>query len=139
MFQPYGRINDISAPVSISPGTLRFITLTFARPRSAAIARNVMHGLVVDETTIRLNYQKPVRVHAVRDWFSSHPKITLPLLVFLLGSLTYTVSQFLLFRISSTHRFQIFDPIRSFMVQGKVEGWFDYRSALLQYECYFHK
>ncbi|KAF5358522.1 hypothetical protein D9756_001759 [Leucocoprinus leucothites] len=111
LLRPYGRINDLNAPVPVPAGTPRSATLTFSRPRSAAIARSVMHGLVVDGTTIRINYQKPIQAHAIRDWFSSHPKITLPLLVFLLGSLTYT----------------IFDPIRSFMIQGKLEDWFDYR------------
>ncbi|KXN90467.1 Mitochondrial escape protein 2 [Leucoagaricus sp. SymC.cos] len=93
LLRPYGRINDLGAPVPVPA------------------ARNVLHGLTVNDTIIRLNYQKPIQAHAVRDWFGSHPKITLPLLVFLIGSLTYT----------------IFDPIRSFMVQGKLEDWFDYR------------
>lgn len=90
-FQPYGRINDLGAPTPTPAGTPRSATLTFVRPRSAAIARNVLHGLNVGETVIRLNYQKPIQAHAIRDWMGSHPKITLPLIVFLLGSLTYTV------------------------------------------------
>jgi len=42
---------------------------------------------------------------------SSHPKTMLPLLLFLLGTITYT----------------IFDPIRVLMVEGKMLDWFDFR------------
>ena len=42
-------------------------------------------------TRIRAQYQQPLQVHAFRNWISSHPKITLPVIVFLLGTLTYTV------------------------------------------------
>ncbi len=90
-FQPYGRIHDIAGPNPVPAGTPRSAVLSFTRPRSAAIARNILHGLKVDDTIIRLNYQQPIQAHAVRDWMSSHPKITLPLIIFLLGSLTYTV------------------------------------------------
>lgn len=55
------------------------------------------------------------RAHAVRDWMSNHPRIALPIIVALLGTLSYLV----------------FDPIRAFSVRSKVEGFFDphrYRS-----------
>ncbi|KAF9452822.1 hypothetical protein P691DRAFT_771933 [Macrolepiota fuliginosa MF-IS2] len=115
LLRPYGHIHDLSAPVPVPAGTSRSATLSYTRPRSAVIARNVLHGLKVDDTVIRLNYQKPIQAHAVRDWMGSHPRIMLPLIVFLLGSLTYT----------------IFDPIRSFMVQGKLDDWFDYQKYKL--------
>lgn len=89
--QPYGRIHDIVGPSPAPAGVPRSAILSFTRPRSAAIARNVLYGLKVNDTIIRLNYQQPIQAHVVRDWMSSHPKITLPLIIFLLGSLTYTV------------------------------------------------
>ncbi|KAF7778900.1 hypothetical protein Agabi119p4_3245 [Agaricus bisporus var. burnettii] len=115
LFRPYGRIYDLSAPGPVPSGSLRSATLRFSRPLSSAIARNVLHSFNVDGTVIRLSYLKPIQAHAVRDWFGSHPRFTIPLIIFLLGSLTYT----------------IFDPIRSLMVQGKLENWFDYQEYKL--------
>ena len=42
-------------------------------------------------TRIRATYQQPIQAHAIRDYISSHPRIFLPIFIFLLGSLTYTV------------------------------------------------
>ncbi|TFK25029.1 exonuclease [Coprinopsis marcescibilis] len=118
LFRPYGRIKDISPPVVVPAGTPRSALITYQHLRSASIARNVIYGLEAapkpaasTTTSIRTSYQKPIQAHAVRDWVSGHPKITLPILIFLLGSLTYT----------------IFDPIRSVMIEGKMLDWFDYQ------------
>ena len=64
----------------------------------AAIAHNSVHGLAVQpptssaKTILRTTYQAPVQAHVVRDYITSHPRIFLPVLFFLLGTLTYTVS-----------------------------------------------
>ncbi|KAF8078176.1 RNA12 protein-domain-containing protein [Lyophyllum atratum] len=137
IFRPYGRIQDLTEPGPVPAGTPRFSILTFSRIRSATIARNVVHGFKVQpaicdgphtdnasKTRLRTTYQRPVQAHAIRDWMSNHPKIMLPLLVFLLGTLTYT----------------IFDPIRSLMVQAKMLNWFDVRgtsfSWILKFRLY---
>jgi len=114
--QPFGRIQDLTLPSPVPAGTLRSSVITFSRLRSATIARNVIHGLDLPHreakaTILRTAYQQPIQAHAIRDWISNHPKIVLPVIVFLLGTLTYT----------------IFDPIRALCVQGKVSEWFDYR------------
>ncbi|PCH38691.1 hypothetical protein WOLCODRAFT_131000 [Wolfiporia cocos MD-104 SS10] len=123
LLRPYGRIQELTQP-SPPPvaGGLRYSTVTFSRVRSAAIARNAIHGAQVKPsasstslTTLRTTYQAPAQVHAVRDYMASHPRIFLPVLFFFLGTLTYT----------------IFDPIRVFMVEGKVEGWFNVREFKL--------
>lgn len=97
-FRPYGRIKDIVVPTIVPAGAPRAATITFHKMHSATTARNVLYGVDLQSqptatTRIRTVYQKPIQVHAIRDWMSSHPKIMLPLLVFLLGTLTYTVSQ----------------------------------------------
>ncbi|KAG6910918.1 hypothetical protein DXG01_006601 [Tephrocybe rancida] len=121
LFRPFGRIKDLTLPAPVPTGTLRSSTITFSRLHSATIARNVLHGLdhsllnSTGQTRLRTSYQRPVQAHAIRDWMSSHPKIMLPLIVFLLGTVTYTV----------------FDPIRSLMIQGKMLDWFDYRESQL--------
>lgn len=53
-----------------------------------------MHGITISTTRMRASYEKPLQAHAVRNWLSSHPKIVLPVLAFLLGTLTYTVHFF---------------------------------------------
>lgn len=75
-------------------GGLRYSIVTFRGVRSAAIARNAVHGARVapSGTIIHTTYQAPVQAHAVRDYMASHPRIFLPVLVFLLGTITYTVS-----------------------------------------------
>lgn len=124
LFRPYGCIRDLTSPTSVPSGTLRSSTITFKRLRAATIARNVTYGHTVSldprasnerNTRLRTAYQRPVRAHAIRDWMSKHPKIVLPMLVFLLGTLTYT----------------IFNPVRSLMVQGKMLDWFDYQKLEL--------
>lgn len=63
--------------------------------RSATIARNVMHNYSFTmngaTTKLKLGYAQLIRAHVVRDWIAGHPKIVLPIAVFLLGSLTYAV------------------------------------------------
>ncbi|KAI0698509.1 RNA12 protein-domain-containing protein [Cytidiella melzeri] len=122
LMRPYGRIANITPPSPVPAGSLRYAIVGFRRIQDATIARNTLHGLAIPAdsgsgvTRIRTSYQQPIQAHAVRDYISSHPKIFLPVFIFLLGSLTYT----------------IFDPIRVFMVEGKMEDWFDFR----QYEAY---
>ncbi|KAF9036944.1 hypothetical protein BDZ89DRAFT_946218 [Hymenopellis radicata] len=116
LLRPYGRIGELSEPKPVPAGTPRSATVTFRTTRSAAIARNVLHGLSVQSgstssTKLRTMYEDPIQGHAVRDWISSHPRIVLPVLLTLLGTLTYT----------------IFDPIRALMIQAKVEDWFEFR------------
>ncbi|KAI0670636.1 RNA12 protein-domain-containing protein [Trametes maxima] len=116
LLRPYGTIIDIK-PASPAPaGVLRSATVTFRNMRSATTTRNTVHAAKIPSspssqtvTTLRTSYQQPIAAHAVRDYITSHPKIFLPVLFFLLGTLTYT----------------IFDPIRVLMVEGKMENWFD--------------
>ncbi|KAF5324550.1 hypothetical protein D9611_004476 [Ephemerocybe angulata] len=119
-FRPYGRIRDIVLPGVVPAGQPRFATITFHSLPAATIARNVLYGVALRSqpsniTRIRTLYQKPIQAHAIRDWTANHPKVVLPLLIFLLGSLSYA----------------IFDPVRAIMVEGKVLNWFDYREYSL--------
>lgn len=41
---------------------------------------------------LRLYYERPLKAHAIRDWLSSHPRLVLPAVAFLIGTLSYTVS-----------------------------------------------
>ncbi|KDQ60596.1 hypothetical protein JAAARDRAFT_67035 [Jaapia argillacea MUCL 33604] len=122
IFRPCGRIQDLRNPTPVPAGSLRSSTIVFPHLRSATIARNIIHGLRLPSsnpngpvTRLRILYEQPIKAHAIRDWIASHPRFVLPVIVFLLGTLTYT----------------IFDPVRAFMVEGKVMDWFDYREFKL--------
>ncbi|KAJ6606606.1 RNA12 protein-domain-containing protein [Mycena vulgaris] len=121
LLRPYGEIQDITEPAPVPAGSLRFATVTFRHLRAATIARNAIHGLEVSPvgaaspTRLHITYTFPLNAHKVRDWMANHPKIVLPIAIFLLGTLTYT----------------IFDPIRSLMVQAKMQDWFDIREFRL--------
>jgi hypothetical protein len=97
-FQPYGRILDISPPTPVPVGTLRSATISFRYVRSATIARNVLHGFKFSSdkghTRLGAGYERPLQAHVVREWIAKHPKIVLPVVLFLLGTLTYTVTRF---------------------------------------------
>ncbi|GAA5821571.1 hypothetical protein JCM10212_006519, partial [Sporobolomyces blumeae] len=130
LFRPYGRIHDIV------PNGAKSASIIFASLRSATSARNCLHSATVfplppasssptsrsepssppssslgdsKPTVVRILYKPTRHLPHVRDWLTSHPKIVLPLLVALLGTISYVV----------------FDPVRERFVQAKVEGTFD--------------
>ncbi|KAI5124079.1 hypothetical protein M0805_003906 [Coniferiporia weirii] len=117
VFRPFGRLVDLTSPAPGPAGALRSSVVTFRKVRAAAIARNCVHGVVLPApsatTQLHTIYERPLKAHAVRDWMAGHPKLVIPVLVFLIGSITYTV----------------FDPIRVFAVEGKILDWFDYRKS----------
>lgn len=120
LMRPYGRLVDITAPTPVPAGSLRSSTVFFRQHLSAATARNTLHGFVMPNpspsnpnatTRLRTSFEQPIQAHVVRDYIASHPKIFGPVFFFLIGTITYT----------------IFDPVRVFMVEGKLNDWFDYR------------
>ncbi|KAF7974077.1 hypothetical protein HWV62_13499 [Athelia sp. TMB] len=131
LLRPYGRIEYLNPPGPVPAGTLRSVTAEYAHLRSATIARNVIHNFSFSPdgtsfssssgsgsssgTRLRAAYVQPIQAHVFRDWVKDHPKTMLPVIVFLLGTLTYT----------------IFDPIRKFMVEAKMLDWFDPREFKL--------
>ncbi|KAI0317299.1 exonuclease [Amylostereum chailletii] len=115
VFRPYGRIHDISPPFQVPGTSYRASTITFTNFHAATIARHVNHGLDLGSTRLRTSFQPTVQAHMFRDWFTKHPRISVPVIVFLLGTITYT----------------IFDPIRTIMVEAKLLEWLDYRQFKL--------
>ncbi|KAH7341824.1 RNA12 protein-domain-containing protein [Rhizoctonia solani] len=137
VLRPYGRISKLDPPTPAPAGALRSATVTYDSVRSAVLARNCLHGvnLTTDGdvlgrsgpgialsvaqgtklTRLSVLFEQPLKEKAIRNWLASHPRIVLPVLAFLIGTLTYTV----------------FDPIRELSVQGKVMNWFDYRDYVL--------
>ncbi|KAK4684547.1 U4/U6 small nuclear ribonucleoprotein PRP31, partial [Tremellales sp. Uapishka_1] len=138
LFRPYGKVSNIEPPSPAPAGTLRSAVLVFSRLAPAATAINCLHGYSTPTNTadftlrrsgspspspitlsrLRLYYERPLKAHAVRDWISGHPRIALPVIAFLIGTLSYT----------------FFDPIRAFFVRAKVEGVWDLEQySLIKY------
>ncbi|QRV90114.1 mitochondrial escape protein 2 [Ceratobasidium sp. AG-Ba] len=136
VLRPFGRITKLDPPSPAPAGVPRSATVTYSKIHAAVRARNCLHGvnLTTDGdifgrsgpglafaspgtklTRLSVLYERPIKDHAIRNWLTSHPRIVLPILAVLLGTLTYTV----------------FDPIRELSVQGKVMNWFDYRDYAL--------
>jgi hypothetical protein len=97
VLRPYGKIRDIS-PLPPSHVTFKSTTVAFRRLSSATVARNVLHGLRLEGgtagssgTIMRAAYKSQIHAGVVRNWLSNHPRIVLPVLAFLVGTLTYTV------------------------------------------------
>jgi hypothetical protein len=42
-------------------------------------------------TRLATVYERPIKSQAAREWMASHPRIVVPILVFLLGTLSYVV------------------------------------------------
>jgi len=125
LFRPYGRLTEIVPPTPVPAGALRFAMLSFSRISTTVTANNCMHGFLspiktadydlaqnqpaatnIPTSRLRLYYERPLKAHYVRTWMSDHPRIVLPIVAFLLATLSYT----------------FFDPIRSFFVRSHVEG-----------------
>ncbi|KFY59315.1 hypothetical protein V497_04383 [Pseudogymnoascus sp. VKM F-4516 (FW-969)] len=112
LFRRYGMIAEISSQPADSKVLPKFAVLDFARLRNAVMARNCMHGFKVLEeagggvggTQLRLSYERKIKAHMVRDWVMSHPRIFIPLMAALLGTLAVAV----------------FDPIRTFFIKARV-------------------
>ncbi|GAA5890442.1 hypothetical protein JCM6882_002922 [Rhodosporidiobolus microsporus] len=111
VFRPYGKIHDIV------PGS-KSARIIFSSTRSATSARNCLHAAKVSPssagengptTILRILYAERHHSNYVKDWITSHPRITIPALVALIGTVSYAV----------------FDPIREFFVKSRVEGTFD--------------
>lgn len=108
----YGKLSDIIPQPSDSKAQPRYAVLDFTRARSAAMAKNCMHGYKVsategggsDGTVLRFSYQRKVKPHVIRDWVVNHPRIVIPIIAALLATFTVIV----------------FDPIRTFFIKIRI-------------------
>lgn len=97
LFRGYGRIVEIE---SIKNGAI----ITYQTTSASTAARSCLHGVMTSGTRLRISYQARVSKHFYKDWVVSHPRIIAPLLVFLLGAISYV----------------IFDPVREYAIKSKI-------------------
>ncbi|KAI8057929.1 RNA12 protein-domain-containing protein [Syncephalis plumigaleata] len=116
-FREYGRIGSIRMPPPTSYFP-RSVIIRYSSRRAAAAAKNCVHGYEIPlrgsndaRANFSIQYEPNVKlVKIVINWFSSHPRVTLPLILALAAIVTYTV----------------FDPMREFFIRREAEGTFNF-------------
>ncbi|KAG5971990.1 hypothetical protein E4U58_007029 [Claviceps cyperi] len=123
MFRRYGKIADILPQPFDSKVVPRYAHIEFPRLSDAIMARNCMHGFVVQEamgggktgTLLRLSYSRKEKVHSFWDWMTNHPRIVIPVLAALLAAASVI----------------IFDPIRTFFIKLHVSHSLRFKESRL--------
>ncbi|KAJ3161706.1 mitochondrial escape protein 2 [Geranomyces michiganensis] len=112
-FRPYGKIVNITMQPGDSKVVPRFALVEYMRVRSATSARNCLNGEAISGTGININYERARRKSETAwNWFSSHPRITIPILLALGAGITYVV----------------FDPVRVFFITNQLTGRFSLKA-----------
>ncbi|KAG5978115.1 hypothetical protein E4U55_006399 [Claviceps digitariae] len=123
MFRRYGKIADILPQPFDSKVVPKYAEIAFPRLSDAIMARNCMHGFVVNEamgggktgTLLRLSYAKREKAHSFWHWLTNHPRIVIPILAALLAAVSVI----------------IFDPIRTFFIKLHVSHSLRFKDSRL--------
>ncbi|KAJ2905158.1 mitochondrial escape protein 2 [Zalerion maritima] len=123
LFRRYGKIAEIASQASDSKITPRFAYMDFTNTRDAIMARNCLHGLVVDAahgggksgTMLRLSYEERPKTNWFWNWVKSHPRVVIPIIAAVVAAVTVAV----------------FDPIRTFFVKMHIQGTFNLANSKL--------
>ncbi|KAH6851315.1 RNA12 protein-domain-containing protein [Chaetomium sp. MPI-CAGE-AT-0009] len=121
LFRRYGKISDITSQPPDSKVLPKFAYVDFVLVRDAILARNCIHGFVLQEegskslTRLRLSYEQRPRVHNIWNWVTNHPRIVIPIIAAFLAAFTVAV----------------FDPIREFFVKVHVQKSFEFTDSKL--------
>ncbi|EGC35068.1 hypothetical protein DICPUDRAFT_47921 [Dictyostelium purpureum] len=111
LFRPYGHIRDIhfTSPVPSKDGPRQAI-IVFKRMEGAIATRNCLHNKYFPEfnTTLYMDYEQQMRINKLKDQFSKHPKIMIPLAGILATLLTIL----------------LFNPLREFFMERRMDEVF---------------
>lgn len=121
LFRKYGKIADIVPQPADSKVTPRYAQLAFPLVGDAIMARNCMHGFIVNEalgggsngTKLRLSFEKRVKAHSIWNWLTNHPRIVIPVLAALIAGLSVV----------------IFDPIREFFIKLHIQHSLEFKDS----------
>ena len=99
LFRRYGKLIDIQSQPIDSKEIPRYAILQFRKVRHAIMAKNCMHGFVLPAsegggntgTQLKTVYIQVRKAHWIWNWLSNHPRVTLPLLLALFGTVTVAV------------------------------------------------
>lgn len=118
LFRRYGKLAEITSQPADSKTLPRYALVDFAGLRNATVAKNCMHGFTVSQragggkggTQIRLSYElKRTRFHFFWEWLMNHPRVTIPVIAVIVGTVTVA----------------IFDPVRTFFIKAHITHSFD--------------
>ncbi|KAF5538468.1 mitochondrial escape 2 [Fusarium mexicanum] len=121
LFRKYGKIADIIPQPTDSKVTPRYAHVMFPVTRDAIMARNCMHGFIVNEvlgggkngTKLRLSFEKRVKAHSIWNWLTNHPRIVIPVFAALVAGLSVL----------------IFDPIREFFIKLHIQHSLEFKDS----------
>ncbi|KAI8869866.1 hypothetical protein GQ42DRAFT_123144 [Ramicandelaber brevisporus] len=110
----FGRIVDIEVkPGNAKESTVPYAIVQFMRLRSAASARNCMHGESVLSTRLDVTYEKMDRTNPLVKWISEHPRFTVPLA---LGATIAGV-------------YALFAPVRTWFIINRTTHRYDFTDS----------
>lgn len=113
LFRRYGKISEITPQPAASKELPRYAYVQYAKLRSATAARSCLHGFSAAEeekaggtttTTMRILYERTMKVHWIRDWVFSHPRIVVPIFAAVVAAITVAV----------------FDPVRTWFIEARI-------------------
>ncbi|KAN0029885.1 hypothetical protein ACTA71_008022 [Dictyostelium dimigraforme] len=109
LMRPYGHIKDIhySSPLPSKDGPRQAI-VSFKRMEGAIATRNCLHNKYFPEfnTSLYMDYEQLMRINKLKEQFSKHPKIMIPLLGILATLLTLL----------------LFNPLREYFINKKLSS-----------------
>ena len=116
LFRRYGKLAEIIAQPTDSKDLPKYAILMFNKTRFAVTAKNCLHGYKVGPeegggdagTVLKISYEQRRKAHWIWDWIVNHPRITFPLILAIVGTVTVAV----------------FDPIRTFFIKTHVTRTF---------------
>ena len=99
LFRRYGKLAEIIPQPTDSKDMPKYAILQFSKTRHAVTAKNCLHGYRVGSeegggdagTVLKIAYQQKRKAHWIWDWLVNHPRITLPLLLAFVGTVTVAV------------------------------------------------
>lgn len=99
LFRKYGKLADIKPQPQDSKILPKYATLYFLTIRHAIMAKNCMHGYNVSGaegggaagTVLKIAYEAKEKSHYFFDWFLNHPRIVIPLMAALVGTLAVAI------------------------------------------------
>lgn len=123
LFRRYGKISDIIPQPAASKDLPHYATIQYSSIRSATAARNCLHGFIAPGLqsgagkevmlTMRILYESTMKVHWIRDWIFSHPRIVIPIITAIVATITVA----------------IFDPVRTWFIQAKISRSFNFTES----------